>query len=99
MFDPLKKTSVLQIAPKIFGAKIQTTIVKPISTDSLSLLEKKLSRCLEIHISFKESSGLDHDVGLSLTLFEFSCQNYSIHHSSSSDYVSTLDKSQFVRKC
>ena len=73
IFDALNKTSIFQIAT-IFGAKIQTTL-KPFSTDSLWLLEKKLFRCLEIHISFKESSGLDHDVGLSLTLFEFSCQN------------------------
>ena len=60
IFDALNKTSIFQIAT-IFGAKIQTTM-KPFSTDSLWLLEKKLFRYPEIHISFKESSGLDLDV-------------------------------------
>ena len=61
IFDALNKTSFFQIAPSIFGAKNLITI-KPISTDSLWLLEKKLFRHPEIHISFKESSGLDLDV-------------------------------------
>ena len=75
IFDALNKASFFQIAPSIFGAKNLITI-KPISTDSLWLLEKKLFRYPEIHISFKESSGLDHDVCGLLSLFEFSCQNH-----------------------
>ena len=45
----------------IFDALNKTSIFQ-ISTDSLWLLEKKLFRYPEIHISFKESSGLDLDV-------------------------------------
>ena len=61
IFDALKKSSIIQIAPIIFGAKIQTIRFKSQLAqikDLLSLLEKKLFICLEIHISFKESSGL-----------------------------------------
>lgn len=95
IFDALKKISIIQIAPTIFGAKIQTIRFKSQLAqikDLLSLLEKKLFICPEIHISFKESSGLVHNV----CLFEFSCQNYTIYNSSSFVYLSTLDKSQFV---
>ena len=62
MFDALKKTSVCKLPLQFLARKNKQVCKKPNSTQIRLIIRKEaFLRCLEIHISLKESSGFDHD--------------------------------------